>query len=68
MIIKLNEIAMVMTGLVTKRKLATEESSERIKYSQFTLRSILPSGYVDRDMMEDYISCERLKTDYLARK
>ena len=65
---KLKDIAMVRTGLVTKRKLATEESSERIKYNQLTLRSILPSGYVNRDMMEEYISCERLKTEYLARK
>lgn len=64
---KLGEVAEIKTGLVLKRKKATEELSALQKYSALTLKSIKKTGFINTDEFEEFDSSEFLNENYLTK-
>ena len=64
---KINDIAVVRTGLVTARKKKDAASLGTYKYQLLNLRCIANEGYIDKNYIEPYELSEELKDDYLTR-
>lgn len=63
---KLNELAIVKTGLVTARKQARKPSDGTLKYRLLNLRAINANGYIEEKYIEDFRAMEKLKAEYLT--
>lgn len=65
---KLNEVAFVRTGLVLNRKEAKETDQKQFKYKHLTLRSVTNNGSINEEFLEEFVSKEILKDDYLTQE
>lgn len=64
---KLDELATVKTGLVTARKQAKNPSDIIAKYRQLNLKAINSRGYIDEELLEEFLANERLRAEYLTQ-
>lgn len=64
---RLDELAMIRTGLVTARKQARYDSEVIAKYRLLNLKAINEKGYIEEDELEGLAAIERLKADYLTK-
>lgn len=64
---KLDELATVKTGLVTARKQAKNLSDMIAKYRQLNLKAINSRGYIDEELLEEFLANERLRAEYLTQ-
>lgn len=64
---KLDELATVKTGLVTARKQAKNPSDMIAKYRQLNLKAINSRGYIDEELLEEFLANERLRAEYLTQ-
>ena len=64
---KINDIAVVRTGLVTARKKKNESSLKTYEYRLLNLKCIANEGYIEKTYIEPYELSEELKEDYLTR-
>lgn len=65
---KLDDIALIRTGVVTSRKKANTLDEDSKKYKLLTLRCASVSGYLDLQYTEEFITKEELKQEYLTQK
>jgi len=65
--LRLEELAIIKTGLVTARKQAKDESDAVAKYRLLNLKAINAKGYIEEKYIETFFSKERLKADYLTQ-
>ena len=64
---KLDELATVKTGLVIARKQAKNPSDMIAKYRQLNLKAINSRGYIDEELLEEFLANERLRAEYLTQ-
>lgn len=62
---KLNEIAVVKTGLVLSRKEA-KDSSEKYEYRHINLKAVSDNGTINSDELLNYYAIEELSDNYLT--
>lgn len=65
---KLDDIALIRTGVVTSRKKANTLDKNVNNYELLTLRCASPLGYLDLQYAEEFATNEELKQDYLTQK
>ncbi len=65
--LRLEELAVIKTGLVTARKQAKDEFDAVAKYRMLNLKAINAKGYIEEKYVETFFSKERLKADYLTQ-
>ncbi len=65
--IKLGTIASITSGLVVKRKQATNQREVVKKYRVLTLKSLEQSGYINMKCLEELESCEILDEKYITQ-
>ena len=62
---KLNQIAIIKSGLVLSRKLSKFPS--QVHYPVLTLRSLHPNGDIEAEQLEAYDASEELNPEYLTK-
>ncbi|WP_250674115.1 hypothetical protein LZ906_002050 [Paraclostridium ghonii] len=63
---KLDEIADISTGLVLSRKKSS--TNKGFTYELLTLKSFNENGYIEDDYLDDFISEEKIKIQYLTKE
>ena len=63
---KLDKIADISTGLVIARKKAS--SDKGFNYELLTLRSFNENGYVEKEYLDEFLSEEKIKEQYLTKE
>ena len=64
---KLDEIAILNTGLVMSRKQAKVTDQGIIKYKTLNLKSINEKGYIEDNLIEEFEANERIKSVYITK-
>ena len=64
----LNDVANIRTGLVAVRKKARIGKKSNCSYKMINLKCISSFGCLDLDNAEDFISVEKLKSEYFTQK
>ena len=65
--LRLDELAIIRTGLVTARKQAKYDSEIVAEYQLLNLKAINAKGYIEEGSLEKLSATERLKADYLTQ-
>ncbi len=65
---KINDFAIVRTGLVLSRKKQKFVSFESFKYKQIGLRCFTSSTSLDKTQMDDFVSAEIINDKYLTQE
>ncbi len=63
---RLEEIAEISTGLVLSRKKSS--TNKGLTYELLTLKSFNENGYIEDDYLDDFISEEKIKSQYLTQE
>ena len=66
--VKLGNISEIQTGLVLARKRAIAKDKNPKKYKLLTLKSFDPSGLLDSDALDSFISNSELEEKYVTKK
>ncbi len=64
---RLDEIAILNTGLVTSRKQAKATDQGIIKYKTMNLKAINEKGYIEDNLVEEFEANERIKSVYITK-
>lgn len=68
MIIKMNHLTTIKTGLVLSRKKASQQSEFKKDYNVISLKSFNENGYYDHLYADDFIANEEIKKENLLQK
>ena len=63
---KLEKIADISTGLVLARKKSS--NNEGVVYDLLTLKSFNENGYIEDEYLDNFISEEKIKSQYLTQE
>lgn len=66
--VKLGDVAEIRTGFMTTRNKSNGKDGKKFKYRLLNLKCIDNLGFINSSMIEDFESCEKLKSDFLTRK
>jgi restriction endonuclease S subunit len=66
--VKLANISEIQTGLVLARKRAVAKDKDTTKYKALTLKSFDPSGFLELNSLDWFISKGKLEERYLTKK
>ncbi len=66
--VKLSDVAEIRTGFMTTRNKNSGKDGKKFKYRLLNLKCIDNFGFINTSMIEDFESCEKLKSDFLTRK
>lgn len=66
--VKLGDVAEIRTGFMTTRNKNSGKDGKKFKYKLLNLKCIDKFGFINSSMIEDFESCEKLKSDFLTRK
>ena len=64
---RLKDVSIIRTGLVTARKKATAIDSETVSYDAVTLKSFNPNGSLIVSNLDTFVSKEKIKEIYLTQ-
>lgn len=68
MIIKMNHLTTIKTGLVLSRKKASQQSEFKKDYNVISLKSFNENGYYDHSFVEEFTANEEIKEENLLQK
>lgn len=66
--VKLGDVAEIRTGFMTTRNKSGSKGGRKFSYRLLNLKCIDNLGFINSSMIEDFESCEKLKSDFLTRK
>ena len=66
--VKLGDVAEIRTGFMTTRNKNSSKGGRKFSYRLLNLKCIDNLGFINSSMIEDFESCEKLKSDFLTRK
>lgn len=64
---RLDEVAVINTGLVTARKQARGASDSIIQYKLLNLKAINSKGFIEDSLLDDFETLEEIKSIYITR-
>ena len=65
---EINQISEIQTGLVLARKRAKSKDKETIKYKLLTLKSFDPTGILNPEFLDEFVSDSQLEKKYFTKK
>ncbi len=65
--VRLDEVAVINTGLVTARKQARGVSDSIIQYKLLNLKAINSKGFIEDSLLDDFETLEEIKPIYITR-